>query len=48
MGPDDLGNFALTALPIAHDVLRPHIAPHLLAPPTAASLTRDTKKPWPG
>jgi hypothetical protein len=28
----DLDNIALTALPIAHDVLRPHIAPHLLAP----------------
>ena len=26
----DLDNIALTALPIAHDVLRPHIAPHLL------------------
>ena len=28
----DLDNIALTALPIAHDVLQPHIAPHLLAP----------------
>ena len=28
----DLDNIALTALPIAHDVFRPHIAPHLLAP----------------
>jgi hypothetical protein len=28
----DLDNIALTALPIAHEVLRPHIAPHLLAP----------------
>jgi hypothetical protein len=28
----DLDNIALTALPIAHDVLRPHIQPHLLAP----------------
>lgn len=28
----DLDNIAFTALPIAHDVLRPHIAPHLLAP----------------
>jgi len=28
----DLDNIALDALPIAHDVLRPHIAPHLLAP----------------
>lgn len=28
----DLDNIALTALPIAHDVLRPHINPHLLSP----------------
>jgi hypothetical protein len=28
----DLDNIALTALPIAHQVLRPHIAPHLLFP----------------
>jgi hypothetical protein len=28
----DLDNIALAALPIAHDVLRPHIAPHLLSP----------------
>ena len=28
----DLDNIALTALPIAHEILRPHIAPHLLAP----------------
>ena len=28
----DLDNIALTALPIAHEVLRPHIAPHLLYP----------------
>ena len=28
----DLDNIALTVLPIAHDVLRPHIAPHLLSP----------------
>lgn len=28
----DLDNIALTALPIAHEVLGPHIAPHLLAP----------------
>ncbi len=28
----DLDNIALTALPIAHKILRPHIAPHLLAP----------------
>ena len=28
----DLDNIALTALPIAHEVLRPHIEPHLLAP----------------
>lgn len=28
----DLDNIALIALPIAHEVLRPHIEPHLLAP----------------
>jgi hypothetical protein len=28
----DLDNIALTALPIAHEVLRPHISPHLLSP----------------
>lgn len=28
----DLDNIALTTLPIAHEVLRPHIEPHLLAP----------------
>ena len=28
----DLDNIALTVLPIAHEVLRPHIAPHLLYP----------------
>ena len=28
----DLDNIALTVLPIAHDVLRPHIAPNLLSP----------------
>ncbi|MEV0756801.1 hypothetical protein [Streptosporangium sp. NPDC050280] len=28
----DLDNIALTAVPIAHEVLRPHIEPHLLAP----------------
>jgi hypothetical protein len=28
----DLDNIALTAIPIAHEVLRPHIQPHLLAP----------------
>jgi hypothetical protein len=28
----DLDNIALTALPIANEVLRPHIAPHLLFP----------------
>jgi hypothetical protein len=28
----DLDNIALTVLPVAHEVLRPHIAPHLLAP----------------
>jgi hypothetical protein len=28
----DLDNIALTALPIAHKILRPHISPHLLSP----------------
>lgn len=28
----DLDNIALNALPAAHDILRPHISPHLLAP----------------
>ena len=28
----DLDNIALTALPIAHEALRPHISPHLLSP----------------
>jgi hypothetical protein len=28
----DLDNIALIVLPIAHEVLRPHIAPHLLSP----------------
>jgi hypothetical protein len=28
----DLDNIALTVLPIAHEVLRPHIEPHFLAP----------------
>jgi hypothetical protein len=28
----DLDNIALTALPIAHEILRPHISPHLLSP----------------
>lgn len=28
----DLDNIALIALPIAHEVLRPHISPHLLSP----------------
>jgi len=28
----DLDNIALTALPVAYEVLRPHIEPHLLAP----------------
>jgi hypothetical protein len=38
----DLDNIALTALPIAHEVLRPHIAPHLLTP------THDDEEqpPW--
>ena len=37
----DLDNIALTALPIAHEILRPHIAPHLLAPSW-----RDEPEPW--
>ena len=36
----DLDNIALTALPIAHEVLRPHIEPHLLAP------SADEPEPW--
>ena len=36
----DLDNIALTALPIAHDVLRPHISPHLLSP------TYGDNEPW--
>jgi len=28
----DLDNIALTVLPVAHEVLRPHISPHLLSP----------------
>jgi hypothetical protein len=38
----DLDNIALTALPIAHEVLRPHIAPHLLAP----SYRHGEPEPW--
>jgi len=38
----DLDNIALTALPIAHQVLRPHIAPHVLAP----SWRDDEPEPW--
>ena len=38
----DLDNIALTALPIAHEVLRPHIAPHLLAP----SWRDGEPEPW--
>ncbi len=38
----DLDNIALTALPIAHKILRPHIAPHLLAP----SYRDGDREPW--
>jgi hypothetical protein len=38
----DLDNIALTVLPIAHDILRPHIAPHVLAP----SWRDDEPEPW--
>ena len=38
----DLDNTALTALPIAHEILRPHIAPHLLAP----SWRDEEPEPW--
>lgn len=38
----DLDNIALTALPIAHEVLRPHIAPHLLGP----SYRHGEPEPW--
>ena len=38
----DLDNIALTALPIAHEILRPHIAPHLLAP----SWRDEEPEPW--
>ena len=38
----DLDNIALTALPIAHEVLRPHIEPHLLAP----SYRDDPSEAW--
>ena len=38
---NDLDNIALTALPIAHEVLRPHIEPHLLA----ASYRDDEPEP---
>ncbi len=37
----DLDNIALTALPIAHEILRPHIEPHLLAPSR-----RDAEPQW--
>ncbi len=37
----DLDNIALTALPVAHEVLRPHIEPHLLAPSY-----NDEPEPW--
>jgi len=38
----DLDNIALTALPIAHEVLRPHISPHLLSP----TYGDDEPAPW--
>ena len=38
----DLDNIALTALPIAHEILRPHIEPHVLAP----SWRDDEPEPW--
>ncbi|MFI7109678.1 hypothetical protein ACIBK9_25460 [Nonomuraea sp. NPDC050227] len=38
----DLDNIALTALPIAHEVLRPHIEPHLLAPQPPG----ENPEPW--
>jgi hypothetical protein len=38
----DLDNIALTALPVAHDVLRPHISPHLLSP----SYSSEERVPW--
>jgi hypothetical protein len=37
----DLDNIALTVLPIAHEVLRPHIQPHVLAPDPP-----DAPSPW--
>ena len=37
----DLDNIALTALPIAHEILQPHIEPHLLAPSY-----NDEPEPW--
>ena len=42
----DLDNIALDALPIAHDVLRPHIAPHMLAPryPAALRIPRTSRE----
>jgi hypothetical protein len=39
----DLDNIALTALPVAHEILRPHIAPYLLAPSY-----RGEPEPWRG
>ena len=44
----DLDNIALTALPIAHEVLRPHISPHLLSPASATgSESRGATSPGP-
>lgn len=38
----DLDNIALTALPIAHEILRPHIEPHVLTP----SYRDGEPEPW--
>ena len=44
----DLDNIALTALPIAHEVLRPHIAPHLLSPTYGDEERHYSAMTWPG
>ena len=44
----DLDNIALTALPIAHDVLRPHIAPHLLPLRSVTRSEGPSAMTWPG
>jgi hypothetical protein len=38
----DLDNIALTVLPVAHEILRPHIAPHLLSP----TYGDEKQTPW--